>query len=121
MIAIGEHIMEARFKANTKLEICVNADTQKELFEELASNQEIFSKVNTTCGVCQSEETRFVVRHVEKDKDEFDYYEVHCQNPSCRAKLAFGVHQGKAGTVFPKRKDEDGKFLPNNGWTRYVK
>jgi len=36
----------------------------------------------------------------------------------CSAKLGLGVHK-KGGGLFPKRKDADGKYLPDNGWQRW--
>ena len=48
------------------------------------------------CGLCGSNNLRFVVRNVEGN----DYYELRCVD--CGALLAFGQHK-KGGTLFPKR------------------
>ena len=94
----------------------IQEDSMKEVFKNLAKLDEIFG--NDVCGKCGGTDIKFVVRNV----DDNDYYELHCKDIKCRAKLAFGQHK-KGGTIFPKRKDkeEDGKYLPNNGWTVYVK
>lgn len=110
--------MKAQFKVGNNLQIEVDVPDQKTLFQEMARHQEIFN--HTKCGACKSTDLRFVVRHVVSGKKSYDYHEIHCQNPSCRARLAFGVNL-EGGTLFPKRKGEDGKYLENNGWTKYVK
>lgn len=84
----------------------------KDIWKQLSTVQEIFE--NTTCGCCKGTDVRFVHRVV----DDNAYFEVVCLNQKCRAKLAMGQHK-KNGTMFPKRKDEDGKWIPNNGWTIY--
>jgi len=110
--------MKATFGNEIKVE--VEGGTQIELFENIATAQEIFGI--TECGACHSKEIRFVVRKVtkqEKNKTkEYRYHELHCQK--CRARLAFGLHQ-EGSTMFPKRKDETGNYLPNNGWSKYEK
>ena len=55
---------------------------------------------------------RFVVRNVDGN----DYYELRCND--CGAVLAFGQHK-KGGTLFPKRKDDEGNYLPNKGWHKW--
>ena len=47
--------------------------------------------------------------------DSFDYYSLRCS--SCGAELAFG--QRKDGGLFPRRKDDAGNYLEDNGWRRY--
>lgn len=103
--------------ANGRIEVFAEGETQKEVFRQLSSLQEVFEQ--DYCGVCGGNLLRYVVRTVEDN----DFYELHClsfdktSNKSCRAKLAFGQHKGKEGTLFPKRKDAEGKYLPNNGWS----
>ena len=94
----------------TRNGLTVTAETQKELFEELAKNQEVFGI--DTCGKCESTNVRYVVREVESNK----YYELRCNN--CGAKLSFGQHKGKENTLFPRRKDGEER-LPNGGWRRW--
>ena len=105
--------MEATFEVTPKLRVNVTGGNQKELFYALARTQEVFG--NDKCGACNSPHVRFVVREVSDGKKEHKYYEIHCTNFKCRAKLAFGQH-ATGDTLFPKRKDDDG-WLENNGWT----
>lgn len=89
----------------------IEGDTQKAIFAELARFQEVFE--HSTCGKCGCTDVRFVVRIVEDN----DFYEIHCSK--CKARLAFGQHKGKEGTLFPRRKDGEGSWLPNGGWMKY--
>ena len=99
-----------------KLTVDVEAEKQVELFEELYSVDEVFGE--DTCGKCESNEIRFLVR---EDKEENKYYELQCRK--CFAKKMFGQHK-KGGTLFPKRSQkigEEEKFFPDNGWVHYDK
>jgi DNA-directed RNA polymerase subunit RPC12/RpoP len=95
---------------NGRLKVELEGESQKDLFEAISKFQEVFDE--TVCGKCGSENLRFVVRNVEDNL----YYELRCVD--CGAKLAFGVHK-KGGGLFPKRKDNDGKWLPDNGWVKW--
>lgn len=88
-----------------------DATNQKEAFKELAKFQEIFDNDNK-CGACKKNNLRYIVRTV----DENDFHELLCQD--CGCKLAFGVHK-KGGSLFPKRKDDEGKNLENYGWVKW--
>jgi len=92
-----------------KLSVEFDAGTNKEAFKQLANLEEVFNE--SCCGKCKGDSIRFVVRHVEGN----DFFELHCQNHKCRAKLAFGQHK-TGGTLFPKRKGEGEEYLPDNGW-----
>lgn len=102
--------MKLRYKVSSKLEFELEAEGQKEIFKELASIQEIFGEEK--CGLCQSTNLRFVTRNVDGN----DYYELRCAD--CGAVLAYGQHK-KGGTLFPKRKDDEGNYLPNRGWYKW--
>lgn len=104
--------MKLIYKANDKLSFELEAAGQKEVFKELALIQEIFSE--DKCGLCGSTNIRFVTRNVDGN----DYYELRCAD--CGAVLAFGQHK-KGGTLFPKRKDDDGNYLPHKGWYKWSK
>lgn len=104
--------MKVKYKVSDKLEFELEGSGQKEVFKELALIQEIFGEEK--CGLCGSSNIRFIVRTVEGN----DYYELRCAD--CGALLAFGQHK-KGGTLFPKRKDDDGNYLPNRGWHKYQK
>ena len=108
--------------ANGRMTVELEADSQTELWEELAAFQEVFEE--QVCGKCSKNNFRSVVR---QDSDENKYYELHCLD--CKAKLAYGAHK-KGGGLFPARferkdgvnvKDKDGKNVPRgkNGWTRW--
>lgn len=92
------------------LSIEFEAETQKDIFKTQSSLDEVFGE--TTCGKCSSEKVRFVVR----ENDGNEYYEIRCID--CGAKLAFGAHK-KGGGLFPRRKDADGNWLPDNGWQKW--
>jgi len=93
------------------LTVEIEADTFCEAFESLSSVEEVFN--NTVCGACGSQ-AKFVVR----TNDAGDFYEMKCSNSKCRARLSYGKHK-KGGGIFPKRKDNDGNWLDNNGWVVY--
>ncbi len=93
-----------------KFNIEFETESQKDLFGQLSSWQEVFGE--QSCGKCSSENLRFVVR----ENDGNQYYELRCMD--CGAKLAFGVNR-TGNTLFPRRKDSEGNWLPDNGWTRW--
>ena len=97
---------------NGRLSVELNAETQPDLFEQLAYFQEVFGE--TGCGKCGSENLRFQVRTVEDNL----YYELRCLD--CGAKLAFGAMK-KGGRLFPRRKNKDGEWLPDRGWVKWNK
>ena len=104
--------MKVLFKPSDKLTFEIEGAGQKEIFKGLAMVQEVFSEAK--CGVCGSENIKFVVRTVEGN----DYYELRCMG--CGDALSFGQHK-KGGTLFPKRKDENGNWLENGGWHKWQK
>jgi hypothetical protein len=109
--------LEVQYKsANGRLFIKVDGNTQKEVFEKLAAAIEVFEAADK-CGCCGST-IRPRVRHVAKGNKTFDYYEMACQEPRCHARLAFGQSTDTV-SLFPKRKNETGEWLPNGGWSKY--
>jgi len=118
------------------VDIEAEGDNSRDIFGDLAKLQEVFQ--HSKCGCCDGTEYRYVVRKAKDAKGkEFDYYELHCQDPKCRARIPFG--QSENGVLYPKRrwgqlseKDQeqrqdakpapDAKFdyLPNNGWYKYT-
>ncbi len=106
--------MKANYKtANGRLMFEVTGETAKALFREIAQIQEVFD-AEKSCGCCNGTDLRFLSRQV----DDFDFYELACGNQECRARFSFGQAK-KGGALFPKRKDEDGSYLPNRGWSKY--
>lgn len=104
--------MKLKYSVNDRLEFEVEGAGQKEIFKELATIQEIFGEDN--CGLCKSKNLRYLVRNVDGN----DFFELRCND--CSAILAFGQHK-KGGTLFPKRKDNEDKWLPNRGWHKWQK
>lgn len=105
--------MKIRYQdSNGSFSVELEGDTQKDLFSNLAKFQEIFGE--TSCGKCGSTNLKFVVRNV----DDNEYYEIRCLD--CGARLQFGCNK-KGGGLFPKKKDENGNWLPDRGWVKYNK
>lgn len=111
--------MKAHYKtADGRIVFEVNGETPKAVFEQIAGVQELF-EAEPVCGACRSSEgkgIRYQVRHAEKDGRQFKYYELRCLQ--CFARFQFG-QASEGGGLFPKRKDKDGKPLPNRGWEKY--
>lgn len=96
--------------ADKRLTVEVEGKDNKDVFSQLSLFQEIYEA--RVCGACDSANVRFSVREVKGNT----YYELRCSD--CGSTLAFG--QKKAdGSLFPKRKDKDGNWLPNNGWVKW--
>lgn len=105
---------------NGRMQVELEGKSQADIFEQLATFQEVFENTECVRNGKKSDNVKFVVR---EDNEENKYYELVCQDtdPELRyAKLAFGQHK-KGGSLFPRRKDKDNKYLPNNGWVIYGK
>ena len=107
--------MKAILQVSDRLSFELNADNQRDMFEELAALQEVFGMLK--CEKCSGTDLKYVVRE-NADKDKF--YELYCQNQNCRARFEFGSHK-QTKTLFPKRKEKDGTWLPHSGWTTWDK
>lgn len=104
--------MEAQYRTRDgRLVFKVDAESQKDIFKHIAVTQEVF-EAEAECGCCHSKEIRFRVRTVDKH----DFYEVACG--ACGARFEFGQHKN-GGSLFPKRRAEDGTMLPNRGWAKW--
>lgn len=104
--------MKAHYRtANGQITFEVEGESAKALFSQIASIQEVFDAEHA-CGMCDSTDLRYLARIV----DDNDFYELACR--ACHAKFAFGQAK-KGGALFPKRKDKEGNWIPNNGWTRF--
>lgn len=88
----------------------VEGDTQRDVFKEIASFEEVFGE--NTCGKCKSVNVRCVVR----ENDGNEYFEMRCLD--CGARLGFGSHK-KGGGLFPRRKDAEGNWLADGGWQKW--
>lgn len=107
--------------SNGRLQFAVEGATPKDLFSELAGIQEVFDAENR-CGMpgCGSEDLHYRVRTsvAKAGKNagkSYDYYELVCMG--CNARFSFGQSMDLKN-LFPKRR-EDGKPLPNGGWSKY--
>ena len=123
----------ARIKANENLWFDVSADTEPELFKQIARIQEVFA-VNC-CGKCNNTNIKFVVRAAAKKSK---WLEVVCQDfKNCGAKLVYSSTED-GSMIYPKirwdhlsetqqeqRVDEKeyaekhNGWLPNGGWFKY--
>lgn len=107
--------MKIKFNPTDKIQVEFETESLKSAFKELNGIQEVLVSAGK-CGACNNTDIRYVVRTV----DDNDYYEARCGNSRCRAKLAFGQHK-TGGTLFPKRKDENGNWLDKEGWVIWKK
>lgn len=107
--------MKAHYRtANGRLTFELQAEDTKGLFRQISEVQEVYD-AESACGLCGCTALRYLARKVE----DYDFYELACTNMDCRATFEFGQKK-KGGALFPKRKDDDGRFLPSGGWSRYV-
>lgn len=103
-----------------ELEFTLNVgDDSESLFAKLAHLEEVFG--HSKCLSCGSSNIKKVVRTAQGTDDKgkvktYTYYELRCSD--CYSKLQFG--QGENG-MFPQRKDKNGNYKPNGGWTKYNK
>jgi hypothetical protein len=112
--------MECQYKTQDgRLVFKIAGDSPKKIFSEIAAIQDLF-EAETSCGICGHTVLKMQHRKVESKGKTFDYYELVCRNPDCRARLSFGQAMVGEG-LFPKRKGDDDQYLPNRGWQRYVK
>jgi len=101
--------MEAQIKLSDRLFVKIEAANQKDLWQKLASIQEVFGEQK--CGKCGNTNLRYAIRTIDGN----DYYELICLK--CKAKLSFGQHKNN-NTLFVKRKSGD-TWLPDNGWLKW--
>lgn len=95
----------------------IEGATQTDIWEQLASIQEVFEDTTCTKYGQQDDNTRFVVR----ENDDNKYYELRYNGNNTKlfgVRKAFGQHK-KGGGLFPRRKDESGSYLPDNGWVKW--
>lgn len=105
--------------ANGRLVFEIEGGDQKTIFEGVADLQEVF-EADDKCGICGGSSILFRVREVQGNK----YYEYRCitrnaQGYICNAQLSFGQNK-IGGSLFPKRQDKEGNWLPNRGWYKYT-
>lgn len=110
--------MKATYKTKSgRLVFETEGESAADIVTELAKVQEIFDE--THCGVCKSENIRWQHRVV----DENSFYEMLCLEPKCRAKLECGQHKKPKGSLFFKRKIQQGDKevfdVATRGWKRW--
>lgn len=114
--------MEATLKlAGGERVVGVSGETPKDLFAQMAMAYEVFNE--TACGLCGSANIRPVARQADK----YHFFEYHCLEPGCGARLSIGQLQEPQGGLFPVRKllrngkpdFRDGELGPHQGWTKY--
>jgi hypothetical protein len=114
--------MKANYKVRGNLIVEVEAETQRELFHELASACEVFGE--KTCGLCGSADILPVHRTVVQNRKVYEYAEWSCLG--CQARLNLGSNM-EGGRLFPHRKldragkpdREVGTFGKHGGWTTF--
>lgn len=115
------------------IHIAAEGTTTLEVFERLSRLNETFG--DAECGKCKGTKLRYQIRKAKRGNKTFDYPEIVCQNPKCRAKLSFSKTDTEEGiTIYPsryaKRKNEDGEYEDiiedgkkkqrgTWGWTKY--
>ena len=82
----------------------------KEIFEQLATFDSVFGNAKNKAN--GSENIGYRVREVDGNK----YYEMYDRDTYHT--LKFGQTK-KDGSLFPRRKDADGNWLDDGGWTKY--
>ena len=100
-------------------------DNIKEAITGLVESGAMEILSNNKCGVCGGEDVLPLMREVldpedKKGKATFKYFEMRCQSKGCWARLALGQKKTD-NQLFPKKKDDNGNYLPNGGWEKYVK
>jgi len=121
--------MKAVVRVNDRLTIEVEKEKMNELLKELSAVNSFFE--DSECGACKGKDLIVSVR----SNGGFDFTEMACKNPKCRARLSYGTDK-ETKEQYPVRCDRekegknkghakrgpDGKalWLPNNGWVKYV-
>ena len=123
--------MKAIVKITDQISVECESESSDELFKQIAAAMANDSALgDSKCGACGTTNIQYVVR----ENDGFEFFEQHCKNKDCRARLSFGKNKEEK-KLYPKRcetvksgkdkgksvKGPDGKaiLLPNNGWVKY--
>lgn len=93
-----------------KVEVEVDGDCTRDCFDKIATAVEIFS--NSKCGACDSDNVVPVVR----ENGGNHFREMKCID--CGCSLGFGQRR-QDGEMYPRRKDREGAWLENRGWTKW--
>ncbi len=101
--------------SNRRLTFEINGETHQDIFEGLASIEEVFDSENA-CGVCKGTAIRYQHRNVHGN----DFHELVCKDPTCRARFSFGHAKQPKGALFPKRRRKDDSGNWTGGWEKYT-
>lgn len=117
---------------NGRLQVELEADTQSDLWRELARFQEVFEEEasgnvseNGTKKMVSSSDIKLVVRTAEGTNDKgkpetYEYYEkVVVSGPLAGYKKSFGLLNDKSGGLFPKKAPEKDVIYGLKGWYKY--
>lgn len=105
-------MLKVRWRVRESLWLECDATDSKDALQQLGDFMEVFGESH--CVACRSQNVMPVHRRAKG----FDFYEMKCCD--CGSALRFGVKK-EDHTLFPKRKDEQGNWLPHNGWVKYQK
>lgn len=95
------------------ISVTVEEDTFIEAFDAMSTIEDCFRP----CPIPDSDGTFSMrVRTVEKDGETNNYYELHDNKTRARLSLGQFKEKAKSGLLFPKRKDKEKNWLPNQGW-----
>lgn len=100
-----------RYNCGNGHQLEIEAESVKAAIKAMSEYVEFFGV--SECGKCHS---KAVVAQHNQDKEGNDYYKLRCTQ--CGALLDFGQHKS-GGTLFVKRKDKDGNWLPDDGWYKW--
>lgn len=106
--------MEVQYKTTDGKMVFKLSGEVKDIFQQVADVQEVFEQ--TACGCCGERNIRYRVRESVVGKDTYLYYELKCND--CHARFEFGQAKDMK-SLFPKRKDAEGKWKGNGGWEQY--
>lgn len=117
-------MLKALYKVRENLTFEFESKEQPDIFEQLASCQEVFGIQH--CELCKKGDLKFQVRKVDKSK----FFELVCKTPGCGGKLALSVHQdgdtlypiSKLKNGVPAKVADEGPFdWSTKGWHKYDK
>lgn len=107
----GKKLMEVQYKTRSgRLIVKIEAQLFMNIIRGISEVEEIMR--NDQCGCCSSVN----VRPNYRKSGTYDFYELLCED--CGAALGLGVRR-EDQKLFPRRKDDDGKLLPNGGWKKW--
>lgn len=114
--------MKCQYRVNPDMMLELEGGNQKELFAAMAAAAEIFGKHWLMCGCCKDKNFK-PMPVVRVNKEQQSFYELHCTNPACQSRLAFGQKKDMKSLFpqreYPKGHPQAGKLKPNGGWVKW--